>query len=51
MVEELKRRSKIENSIKYRILVKYLKKQIEKDEMFISTKEIRELIELLEEVE
>lgn len=35
--------------IKYQILIKYLKMQLEKNEHFIKTEDIKEILTLLEE--
>lgn len=49
-MEEVISNKRIEKSIKYRILVNYLKELIEK-EAYISSEEIKKILKSLEEVE
>lgn len=49
-MEEVISYKRIEKSIKYRILVNYLKELIEK-EAYISSEEIKKILKALEEVE
>lgn len=47
---EYEERKVIENDLKFRILIKYLKELIGK-EAYINTEEIRKILQIIEEVE
>lgn len=49
-MEEAIRNKRVEKSVKYRVLVKYLKELIEK-EAYINSDEIKKILKALEEVE